>query len=106
MAQKGRRRWRGGARGPVAGVVLWAPRLHGSMCGVPEMVSGFDSGDTRTGVRAGGFGGVPDVGVGLLGWLAGAGRLWRGWSAAAQRSLRGGARRRRRLGFEAARAWR
>ena len=25
-----RRRWRGGARGPVAGVVLRAPDLHGS----------------------------------------------------------------------------
>ena len=72
----------------------------------PEMASGFDSGDARTGVWAGGFGGVPDVEAGLLGWLAGAGRLWRGWSAAAQRSLCGGARRRRRLGFETARAWR
>jgi len=39
-----------------------------------------------------GLGKTPSVKVELLRWLAGAGRLWRGRSMAAQRSLRGGTR--------------
>ena len=81
-----RRRWRGGARGPVTGVVLRAPGLHGSMCGVPEMAFGFDSGDARTGVGGRSLGDVPGVRAELRRWISVAAMVWGAGSTAAQGS--------------------
>jgi len=51
-----------------------------------------DSGVVVAEAEGSGLGKTPSVEAELLRWLAGAGGLWQGRSAAALRSLRGGAR--------------
>ena len=64
--------------------------------GLPESDSGGNSGDAGPELEPVRLGKLPGVKAELLRWFAGVGRPWRGRSATAQRSLRGGAVRARR----------